>query len=62
MAPSEIRKAIAAFVGTLLLFLNEVTQTFGFILPADWQHTISGVIAVLTVVATYWLPNTKAVQ
>lgn len=59
MTPSQIRKAIAAAIGTALMLLNEVTQ-FGFVLSPTWQHTLSGVIAVLTVLATYWFPNTPA--
>lgn len=53
----EAWKAVVVFVGAALLVWNQLAPGLSEILPASWQHTIAVVVAALTVVATYSVPN-----
>jgi hypothetical protein len=56
---SEVRKAVAAGIGVVLTVLTFVTQNFGGVLPASWTAVVGSLVAVLTVVATWAVPNAK---
>ena len=51
-------KAIVAAAGALLMIWNEYSPGFIGILPVSWSHTITVIVGVLTVIATYGVPNT----
>jgi hypothetical protein len=55
---SAYLKTIVAAAGTLLMVWNEYSPGFADILPASWANGISLVVAVLTFVATFAVPNT----
>jgi hypothetical protein len=44
---TKYAKLISTIVGAVLMVLNEALPIF----PVDWQHWVTGVIAVLTIVA-----------
>ena len=50
-------KAIVAACGVALMIWNEVQPGLAYILPASWSHGISIVVGVLTVIATWGVPN-----
>lgn len=52
---AKVRKALAAAVGTALVVLTSV-EGVPF-LPATWHAFVVSVVAVLTVAATYLVPN-----
>lgn len=49
-------KAVVAFVGALLLFLQQATPAFSA-LPADYQHPFTVVVAVVTAVSVLLVNN-----
>jgi len=56
-------KAIVAACGAALMIWNEVQPGLSYILPASWSHGITIVVGVLTVIATWGVPNrTPAAQ
>ncbi len=56
-------KAIVAACGVALMIWNEVQPGLAEILPASWSHGITTVVGLLTVIATWGVPNrTPAAQ
>jgi hypothetical protein len=51
-------KAVVAAAGALLMIWNEYSPGFADILPPSWSHGITAVVGLLTVVATFGVPNT----
>lgn len=54
---SRYWKAIVALAGSLLMIWNEYSPGFADILPPSWSHGITIAVGVLTVIATYGVPN-----
>ncbi len=52
-----VRKAVVAGIGTAVTVLTFVTHNFGGVLPGTWTTGIGILVAVLTTVATWAVPN-----
>jgi hypothetical protein len=56
----EIRKAVVAFLGSLIMVLTFVTNSFGWALPSNGEAILLTVVGVLTTVVTWLVPNAPA--
>ena len=54
---AEIKKAVVAFIGSLLMVMTFVTDSFGWALPAGGETVLLTVIGILTTVMTWLVPN-----
>ncbi|GMA26218.1 hypothetical protein GCM10025864_39770 [Luteimicrobium album] len=50
-------KAVVAALGAVVAVLLQVVPS----LPDEWQAGLTGVVAVLTAIATYWVPNLQRI-
>lgn len=59
---AEIKKAVVAFIGSLLMVLTFVTDSFGWVLPSGGEAVLLTVIGILTTVMTWLVPNKNFVH
>ena len=62
MSLATIRKALIALVGTALLVLTTVAHLAGGFLPEGWLAIVQGLIAALTTVSTWLVPNDTGIE
>lgn len=57
---AEVKKAVVAFIGSLLMVLTFITNSFGWALPSGGETVLLTVIGILTTVMTWLVPNKPA--
>lgn len=56
-APTTAHKTIVATIGGILITIVPILESVGDFLPQPWPAIITGLIALLTVVGVYKVPN-----
>lgn len=55
--PTTAHKAIVATIGGILITVIPILESVGDFLPQPWPALITGLIALLTVLGVYKIPN-----
>lgn len=53
----EVRKAVVAGLGAVVLILQEVTNGFGGFIPAGVSHYVDAAIAIATAISVFLTEN-----
>lgn len=56
---SQYWKAVVAAAGSALLIWNENSAGLSAIFPTSWHNGLAWVVGVVTVIATWAVPNSK---
>src|SRR4051812_26661608 len=62
MSLATIRKALVALVGVVLMVLTQVAHYGAGFLPDEWLVIVNGLLAALTVLSTWLVPNDTGIE